>query len=120
MEHGASRIGYLLKDRVSDVREFVESVRRVGLGGSAIDPEVVAQLVVRRRRKDLVGDLTEREKDVLKLMAEGRSNSAISEALHMSPKTVEGHVRDIFMKLQLEPADEDHRRVLAVLTYLRA
>ena len=120
MEHGAARIGYLLKDRVSDVREFVESVRRVGLGGSAIDPEVVAELVVRRRRKDLVGDLTEREKDVLRLMAEGRSNSAISETLHMSLKTVEGHVRNIFMKLQLEPADEDHRRVLAVLTYLRA
>lgn len=120
LERGADRIGYLLKDRVSDVREFVETVRRVGSGGSAIDPEVVAQLVVRRRHRDLVGDLTDRERDVLKLMAEGRSNSAIGDTLSLSPKTVEGHVRSIFMKLQLEPADEDHRRVLAVLTYLRA
>jgi len=120
LERGADRIGYLLKDRVSDVHDFVETVRRVASGGSAIDPEVVAQLVVRRRHRDLVGDLTEREREVLKLMAEGRSNSAIGDALLLSPKTVEGHVRSIFMKLQLEPADEDHRRVLAVLTYLRA
>jgi len=120
LERGAGRIGYLLKDRVSDVGEFTDAVRRVGSGGSAIDPEVVAELVSRRRRRDLVGDLTERERDVLKLMAEGRSNSAIGSLLHLSEKTVEGHVRSIFMKLELEPTDEDHRRVLAVLTYLRA
>ena len=120
LERGAGRIGYLLKDRVSDVGEFTDAVRRVGSGGSAIDPEVVAELVSRRRRRDLVGDLTERERDVLKLMAEGRSNSAIGSLLHLSEKTVEGHVRNIFMKLELEPTDEDHRRVLAVLTYLRA
>lgn len=120
LEHGAGRVGYLLKDRVSDVREFVDAVRRVASGGSAIDPEVVAELVMRKRRRDLVGDLTERERDVLRLMAEGRSNSAIAEALHMSGKTVESHVRSIFSKLELEPTDEDHRRVRAVLTYLRA
>jgi DNA-binding NarL/FixJ family response regulator len=120
LERGAAGVGYLLKDRVSDVREFVDCVRRVGTGGSAIDPEVVAQLVVRRRQRDLVGELTEREGEVLKLMAEGRSNSAIGDALHLSPKTVESHVRSIFMKLELEPTEEDHRRVRAVLTYLRA
>lgn len=120
LDRGASRVGYLLKDRVSDVREFTEAVRRVGAGGSAIDPEVVAELVVRKRRRDLVGELTDRERDVLKLMAEGRSNSAIADALHMSLKTVESHVRNIFGKLELEPAEEDHRRVRAVLTYLRA
>lgn len=120
LERGAGRIGYLLKDRVSDVGEFTDAVRRVGSGGSAIDPDVVAELVSRRRRRDRVGDLTDRERDVLKLMAEGRSNSAIGSSLHLSEKTVEGHVRSIFMKLELEPTDEDHRRVLAVLTYLRA
>jgi DNA-binding NarL/FixJ family response regulator len=120
LERGAARVGYLLKDRVSDIRDFLEVVRRVGGGGSAIDPEVVAQLVVRKRQRDVVGDLTERERDVLKLMAEGRSNSAIGDALHLSPKTVESHVRSIFMKLELEPTEDDHRRVRAVLTYLRA
>ena len=120
LEHGAGRIGYLLKDRVSDVGEFTDAVRRVGSGGSAIDPDVVAELVSRRRRRDLVSGLTDREREVLKLMAEGRSNSAIGFLLHLSEKTVEGHVRSIFMKLELEPTDEDHRRVLAVLTYLRA
>lgn len=120
LENGAAGLGYLLKDRVSDLREFVDAVRRIGAGGSAIDPEVVTQLVVRRRRRDLVGELTGREREVLKLMAEGRSNSAIGALTHTSLKTVEGHVRNIFMKLELEPADEDHRRVLAVLTYLKA
>jgi DNA-binding NarL/FixJ family response regulator len=120
LERGPGGLGYLLKDRVSDVREFVNSVRRIAAGGSAIDPEVVTQLVVRRRRRDLVGELTEREREVLKLMAEGRSNLAIGSVMHTSLKTIEGHVRNIFMKLELEPADEDHRRVLAVLTYLKA
>lgn len=120
LEHGAGRIGYLLKDRVSDVRDFVDAVRRVASGGSAIDPEVVSQLVVRRRRRDLVEELSDRERDVLTLMAEGRSNTAIGASLHLSEKTVEGHVRSMFSKLGLEPAAEDHRRVLAVLTYLKA
>ena len=120
LERGASKIGYLLKDRVSDVRDFIDAVRRVAAGGSAIDPEVVSQLVVRRRRRDLVGELSDREREVLNLMAEGRSNTAIGSSLHMSDKTVEGHVRNIFSKLALEPAAEDHRRVLAVLTYLKA
>jgi DNA-binding NarL/FixJ family response regulator len=120
LEHGAARIGYLLKDRVSDVRDFTDAVRRVAAGGSAIDPEVVSQLLVRRRRRDLVGGMTERERTVLNLMAEGRSNAAIATSLHLSEKTVEGHVGSIFSKLELEPAAEDHRRVLAVLTYLKA
>jgi DNA-binding NarL/FixJ family response regulator len=120
LERGAGGIGYLLKDRVSDVRDFIDAVRRVAAGGSAIDPEVVSQLVVRRRQTDLVGELTDREREVLNLMAEGRSNTAIGSILHMSEKTVEGHVRSIFSKLALEPAAEDHRRVLAVLTYLKA
>lgn len=120
LERGAARIGYLLKDRVSDVREFTDAVRRVAGGGSAIDPEVVSQLLVRRRRRDVVGELSEREREVLHLMAEGRSNTAIAATLHLSEKTVEGHVRSIFSKLGLEPTVEDHRRVLAVLTYLKA
>src|SRR5213593_879867 len=120
MEHGAGRIGYLLKDRVSDVRDFIDAVRRVAAGGSAIDPDVVAQLLVRRHRRDLVGELSEREREVLNRMAEGRSNAAIGATLHMSEKTVEGHVRSIFSKFGLEPAPEDHRRVLAVLTFLKA
>lgn len=120
LERGTGRIGYLLKDRVSDVRDFVDAVRRIASGGSAIDPEVVSQLLVRRRRRDLVGDLSGREREVLNLMAEGRSNTAIGSMLHLSEKTVEGYVRSIFSKLDLEPAAEDHRRVLAVLTYLKA
>ena len=120
LERGAGRVGYLLKDRVSDVREFLDTVRRVAGGGSAIDPDVVPELLVRRRRRDVVGELTERERAVLNLMAEGRSNTGIGTSLHLSEKTVEGHVRSIFSKLELEPAAEDHRRVLAVLTYLRA
>lgn len=120
LKHGAGRIGYLLKDRVSDVREFIDAVRRVAGGGSAIDPEVVSQLLIRRRQHDLVGELSERERQVLHLMAEGRSNTAIGSTLHLSEKTVEGHVRSIFSKLDLEPTVEDHRRVLAVLMYLKA
>lgn len=120
LEGGAGRVGYLLKDRVADVRDFIDAVKRVAGGGSAIDPEVVSELLVRRRRADLVGELSDRERDVLHLMAEGRSNAAIRASLHLSEKTVEGHVRSIFSKLDLEPAAEDHRRVLAVLTYLKA
>jgi DNA-binding NarL/FixJ family response regulator len=120
LDGGTGKIGYLLKDRVADVRDFVDAVRRVAGGGSAIDPEVVAELLVRRRRHDLVSELSDREREVLSLMATGRSNIAIGNALHMSEKTVEGHVRSIFSKLQLEPAADDHRRVLAVLMYLRS
>ena len=116
---GASGVGYLLKDRVADVDEFLESLSRVANGGTAIDPEVVAQLVGRRRTADAMEKITSRELDVLGLMAEGRSNSAIAEALNISLGAVEKHVGNIFTKLTLLPADEDHRRVLAVLAYLK-
>jgi DNA-binding NarL/FixJ family response regulator len=112
-------IGYLLKDRVTDLAEFVAAVRRIGTGGSVVDPEVVAVLLGRARRKGPLDELTERERSVLALMAEGRSNLAIAERLGLTEKTVEGNVRVILSKLGLEPAVEDHRRVLAVLTYLR-
>jgi DNA-binding NarL/FixJ family response regulator len=120
LELGTDGIGYLLKDRVSDLAAFADVVRRVGDGGSAIDPSVVAQLVGRQRVHDPLERLTGRERDVLSLMAEGRSNQAISEKLYLTGKTVESHVRSIFMKLDLSPVPEDHRRVLAVLAYLRA
>jgi DNA-binding NarL/FixJ family response regulator len=112
-------IGYLLKDRVTDLAEFVAAVRRVGAGGSVVDPEVVAVLLGRARRHGPLDELTERERSVLALMAEGRSNLAIAERLGLTEKTVEGNVRVILSKLGLEPAVEDHRRVLAVLTFLR-
>jgi DNA-binding NarL/FixJ family response regulator len=120
LELGTDGVGYLLKDRVSDLAAFADVVRRVGDGGSAIDPSVVAQLVGRQRVHDPLERLTGRERDVLSLMAEGRSNQAISEKLYLTGKTVESHVRSIFMKLDLTPVPEDHRRVLAVLAYLRA
>ncbi len=110
--------GYLLKDRVADVTEFVEAVRRVGGGGTALDPEVVSQLLVRSRRKDPLGALTPRETDVMRLMAEGRSNNGIAAELVVSEGAVEKHVSSIFTKLALPPAEQDHRRVLAVLRYL--
>lgn len=113
-------VGYLLKDHVGDIAEFGDAVRRIAAGGSVIDPDVVAELVGRRRHREAIEELTEREREVLQLMAQGRTNSAIGSRLHLSPKTVEAHIRNIFMKLQLEPAEDDHRRVLAVLTYLRA
>ena len=120
LEDGASGVGYLLKDRVADVAEVVEAVRRVAGGGSVIDPEVVAQLVGRRRTRDPIQELSEREREVLALMAEGRSNQAICQRLFLSPKTVEGHVRSIFTRLDLAVTPDDHRRVLAVLAFLRA
>ena len=112
--------GYLLKDRVIEIDEFYDSVRRVGRGGTAIDPEVVAQLVGRRRAHDPLEGLTARERGVLELMAEGRSNHAICGKLVLSPKTVETHVNSIFRKLNLPPTPDDHRRVLAVLAFLNS
>jgi serine/threonine-protein kinase len=112
-------IGYVLKERVADVTQFTDAIRRVSAGESVIDPEVVSRLVARPRRDSPLQTLTERELTVLALMAEGRSNLAIASQLHMSPKTVETHVGNLFAKLGLLPAAEDHRRVLAVLTYLR-
>jgi DNA-binding NarL/FixJ family response regulator/class 3 adenylate cyclase len=115
----AEGVGYLLKDRVSDVDEFAAAVRRVGEGGSALDPAVVSQLVGRRRRDDPLDELTPREREVLELMAEGRSNQAIAERLVITLRAVEKHVTSIFSKLRLPASAEDHRRVLAVLTYLQ-
>jgi DNA-binding NarL/FixJ family response regulator/class 3 adenylate cyclase len=115
----AEGVGYLLKDRVSDIDEFAAAVRRVGEGGSALDPAVVSQLVGRRRRDDPLEDITPREREVLGLMAEGRSNAAIAETLVITLRAVEKHVTSIFSKLRLPATAEDHRRVLAVLTYLR-
>jgi len=112
-------VGYLLKDRVADVAEFLDAVARVAAGGAVFDPEVVAQLFVRRRRDEPLRELTPREREVLGLMAEGRSNTAIARQLVVSDGAVEKHVRNIFAKLRLAPDDEQHRRVLAVLTYLR-
>jgi DNA-binding NarL/FixJ family response regulator len=116
----AEGVGYLLKDRVADIDRFVDAVRRVGEGGSALDPEVVGRLLGRRRRDDPLDALTPREREVLALMAEGRSNAAIAEGLVVSERAIEKHVTSIFGKLGLAPAAEDHRRVLAVLAYLRA
>jgi DNA-binding NarL/FixJ family response regulator len=115
----AGAIGYLLKDRVTAITDFLDSVQRVASGGTVLDREVVAQLLIRRRRDDPLRDLTEREREVLALMAEGRSNTNIARTLVVSDGTVEKHVRNIFAKLVLPPDDGQHRRVLAVLTYLR-
>ena len=112
--------GYLLKDRIADVETFTDAVQRVANGGSALDPEVVALLLGRRRREDPLAVLSPREREVLGLMAEGRSNSAMAEALGVSERAVEKHVTSIFSKLDLPPAVADHRRVLAVLTFLRS
>jgi len=114
----AAGVGYLLKDRVGDLDRFCDSVRRVGEGGSALDPEVVAQLIGRRRRDDPLDALSAREREVLALMAEGRSNLAIASELVVTDRAVEKHVTNIFGKLDLPPAPHDHRRVLAVLAYL--
>ena len=120
LSNTAEGVGYLLKDRISDVDEFAAAVRRVAEGGSALDPTVVQLLVGRRRAEDPLEELTAREREVLELMAEGRSNQAISERLYVTPRAVEKHVTGIFTKLRLPASSEDHRRVLAVLAYLRA
>jgi len=120
LDGGTQGVGYLLKDRVADVAEVVDAVRRVAGGGSVIDPEVVAQLIGRPRTRSPIQELTDREREVLTLMAEGRSNQAICQRLFLSPKTVEAHVRSIFTRLDLPVTPDDHRRVLAVLAFLRA
>jgi DNA-binding NarL/FixJ family response regulator len=116
----AEGVGYLLKDRVADVDAFLDAVTRVANGGSALDPQVVSSLLGRAGRDDPLADISPREREVLELMAEGRSNAAIAERLVITERAVEKHVTSIFGKLGLQPAAEDHRRVLAVLTYLRS
>jgi len=120
LSHTPDHVGYLLKDRVADENEFLDAVRRVGSGGSAIDPLVVTRLLNQKRSTNLVNDLTGRERTVLARMAEGRSNDAISAELRISPKTLETHIGTIYSKLGLEPSAADHRRVLAVLRYLQS
>ncbi|WP_184446766.1 response regulator transcription factor [Mycobacterium sp. AZCC_0083] len=116
---GAGAVGYLLKDRVAAITDFLDALDRVASGGMVLDPEVVSQLLVRRRRDDPLRELTPREQDVLALMAEGRSNTNIARTMVVSDGAVEKHVRNIFTKLVLPPDDEQNRRVLAVLAYLR-
>jgi DNA-binding NarL/FixJ family response regulator len=119
LAENAAGVGYLLKDRVNDVTEFVSAVRRVAAGGTAFDPEVVSRLVGRRQQDGVLDGLTPREREVLALMAEGRSNQAISERLYLSSRAIERHVTSIFEKLQLPVSGDDNRRVLAVLAFLR-
>ena len=120
LSESTERTGYLLKDRIADIETFTDAVRRVASGGSALDPEVVGMLLGRRRREDPLAALTPREREVLGLMAEGQSNFAMADALVVSERAVEKHVTAIFSKLGLPPAVEDHRRVLAVLAFLRS
>ena len=117
---GQGGVGYLLKDRIMEVDDFVDSVRRVAAGGTALDPEVVSQLFSRQQPAGPLAQLTPREREVLSLMAEGRSNSAIAAQLVLTVGAVEKHVANILAKLRLAPSDSDHRRVLAVLAYLRS
>jgi DNA-binding NarL/FixJ family response regulator len=112
--------GYLLKDRIADVKTFTDAVQRVADGGSALDPQVVAMLLGRRRREDPLAELTTREREVLALMAEGRTNSAMAGVLVVTERAIEKHVTGIFSKLRLPPAAADHRRILAVLAFLRS
>ncbi len=116
---GAEGVGYLLKDRVADVSDFLKSVEQVAGGGTVLDPEVIAQILSRKRKDDRLVELTSREREVLSLMAEGRSNSAIADQLSIGDGTVEKHISNIFSKLGLEESNSQHRRVLAVLAYLR-
>jgi DNA-binding NarL/FixJ family response regulator len=118
LAEGSDGLGYLLKDRIADVSQFLDAVQRVGDGGTALDPEVVSQLFARTRRRDPLGVLSPRERDVLALMAEGRTNTAIAGELVVSAGAVEKHISNIFTKLDLPPTDTDHRRVLAVLRWL--
>jgi DNA-binding NarL/FixJ family response regulator len=120
IEQHTGGVGYLLKERVSDVAVLVDALARVHEGECVVDPTIVARLVNRRRAPSMLDELTERERDVLALIAEGRSNQGISERLYLSPKTIEAHVKHIFMKLGVDVSRDDHRRVLAVLAYLRA
>jgi len=117
---GAGGVGYLLKDRISNVGQFVDAVRRVAAGGTVMDPEVVAQLLARRRRDDPLAELTPREREVLASMAEGRSNAAIAARLFVTEKAISKHINNIFSKLGLPPSEDDNRRVLAVLAYLNS
>jgi len=120
LAEGAEGLGYLLKDRVTDLEEFTSALRRVADGGSALDPLVVSQLLSRGRNGDPLGSLTPREREVLELVAQGRSNKAIAEQLVITVRAVQKHVTSIFTKLDLPATDDDHRRILAVLTFLRA
>jgi DNA-binding NarL/FixJ family response regulator len=115
----AGAVGYLLKERVAQIADFLDTLRRVASGGTVLDPDVVAQLLVRRRREDPLRNLTPREREVLALMAQGHSNGAIARALLVTEGAVEKHVTSIFAKLGLPPDEEQHRRVMAVLTFLR-
>ncbi|MEU5418508.1 LuxR C-terminal-related transcriptional regulator [Streptomyces sp. NPDC001407] len=115
---GSGGIGYLLKDRVFDAAQFVDAVRRVAAGGTAMDPQVISQLLTRRSRDTPMGRLTPREREVIELMAQGRSNAAIAAQLHITERAVTKHTSNIFAKLGLPPSDDDNRRVLAVLAYL--
>ncbi|GAA1693488.1 response regulator [Kribbella sp. NPDC056951] len=117
---GGGAVGYLLKDRVSNVADFLDSVRRVAGGGTAMDPDVIGQLLARNTRDEPIGRLTPRESEVLGLMAEGRSNAAIASALFVTEKAVSKHTNNIFAKLDLPPSEDDNRRVMAVLQYLSA
>jgi DNA-binding NarL/FixJ family response regulator len=120
LENAPERAGYLLKERVSDLAVLLDALRRITESECVVDPTIVTRLIARRRAQGPLDDLTDREREVLALIAEGRSNQAICDSLYLSPKTVEGHIRQIFLKLGLQDSPQDHRRVLAVLAFLRA